>query len=139
MSDREKNGPSSTLKQERKAESKEAVWSFLRMAGYLDNYISNYAAKAAPLYQLTRKDAKFEWEKEEEKHSGRYKTASQTTKQWHSLTHPDPLFCIQKQATTKAYQQPYCKRLTGVYSQCILSIAPWQNWEKDIARPKKMH
>ena len=37
------------------------------MAGYLDNYISNYAAIAAPLYQLTRKDAKFKWEKEEEK------------------------------------------------------------------------
>ena len=37
------------------------------MAGYLDNYISNYAATAAPLYQLTRKDAKFKWEKEEEK------------------------------------------------------------------------
>ena len=37
------------------------------MAGYLDNYISNYAAIAAPLYQLTRKDAKFKWQKEEEK------------------------------------------------------------------------
>ena len=37
------------------------------MAGYLDNYISNYAAIAVPLYQLTRKDAKFKWEKEEEK------------------------------------------------------------------------
>ena len=37
------------------------------MARYLDNYISDYAAIAAPLYQLTRKDAKFKWEKEEEK------------------------------------------------------------------------
>ena len=37
------------------------------MAGYLNNYISNYAAIAAPLYQLTRKDTKFNWEKEEEK------------------------------------------------------------------------
>ena len=35
------------------------------MACYLDNYISNYVAIAAPLYQLTRKDAKFKWEKEE--------------------------------------------------------------------------
>ena len=37
------------------------------MAGYLDNYISNYAAIAAPLYQLTGKDTKFKWEKEEER------------------------------------------------------------------------
>ena len=37
-------------------ESKEAVRSFLGMDGYLDNYISNYAAIAAPLYQLTRKE-----------------------------------------------------------------------------------
>ena len=48
-------------------ESKEAVRSFLGMDGYLDNYISNYAAIAAPLYQLTQKDTKFKWEKEEEK------------------------------------------------------------------------
>ena len=37
------------------------------MAGYLDNYISNYAAITAPLYQLTQKDTKFKWEKKEEK------------------------------------------------------------------------
>ena len=37
------------------------------MAGYLDNYISDYVSIAAPLYQLTRKDTKFKWEKEEEK------------------------------------------------------------------------
>ena len=29
---------------------------FLGMAGDLDNYISNYAAIAAPLHQLTQKD-----------------------------------------------------------------------------------
>ena len=66
-------------------ESKEAVRSFLGMDGYLDNYISNYAAIAAPLYQLTRKDGR----KRKKTHSGRYKTPSQTTRQWHSLTHPD--------------------------------------------------
>lgn len=31
-------------------ESKEAVRSFLGMAGYLDTFIKNYAAIAAPLY-----------------------------------------------------------------------------------------
>ena len=36
------------------------------MAGYLDNFIQNYAAIAAPLYQLTRKDSKFHWGKQEE-------------------------------------------------------------------------
>ena len=38
-------------------ESKEVVRSFLRMVGYLDSFINNYAAIAAPLYQLT----KFRW------------------------------------------------------------------------------
>ena len=37
------------------------------MAGYLDNYISNYSAITAPLYQLTQKDTKLKWEKKEEK------------------------------------------------------------------------
>ena len=37
------------------------------MAGHSENYISNYAVIAAPLYQLSRKDTKFKWEKEEEK------------------------------------------------------------------------
>ena len=40
-------------------ENKEAVRSFLGMAGYLDNFIQNYAAIATPLYQLTRKETKF--------------------------------------------------------------------------------
>ena len=35
------------------------------MAGYLDNFIENYAALAAPLYQLTRKETKFSWGKQE--------------------------------------------------------------------------
>ena len=46
-------------------ENKEAVRSFLGMAGYLDNFIENYAAIAAPLYQLTRKETKFSWGKQE--------------------------------------------------------------------------
>ena len=46
-------------------ENKEAVRSFLGMAGYLDNFIENYAAIAAPLYQLTRKETKFAWGKQE--------------------------------------------------------------------------
>lgn len=47
-------------------ENKEAVRSFLGMAGYLDNFIKNYATIAAPLYQLTRKETKFHWGKQEE-------------------------------------------------------------------------
>ena len=47
-------------------ENKEAVRSFLGMAGYRDNFIKNYAAIAAPLYQLTRKETKFAWGKQEE-------------------------------------------------------------------------
>ena len=40
-------------------ENKEAVQSFLVMADYLDNFIKNYAALAAPLYQLKRKETNF--------------------------------------------------------------------------------
>ena len=47
-------------------ENIEAVRSFLGMAGYLDNFINNYATIAAPLYQLTRKETKFHWGKQEE-------------------------------------------------------------------------
>ena len=47
-------------------EDKETVRNFLIMAGYLDNFIQNYAAIAAPLYQLTRKETKFHWGKQEE-------------------------------------------------------------------------
>ena len=47
-------------------ENQEAVRSFLGMAGYLDSFIKNYAAIAAPLYQLTRRETKFQWGKEEE-------------------------------------------------------------------------
>ena len=36
------------------------------MTGYLDNFIQNYEAIAAPLYQLTRKETKFHWGKQEE-------------------------------------------------------------------------
>ena len=60
-----------------------------RKAGYLNNYISNYAAIAAPLYQLPGKTQNSNGRKKKKNHSGRYKTASQTTRQWYSLTHPD--------------------------------------------------
>ena len=50
----------------RAPEDKEAVLSFLGMAGYLDNFIENYATIAAPLYQLIRRETKFQWGKEEE-------------------------------------------------------------------------
>lgn len=47
-------------------ESKETVRSFLGMAGYLDTFIKNYAAIAAPLYQVIRKETNFYWGKQEE-------------------------------------------------------------------------
>ncbi|KAJ7360092.1 hypothetical protein OS493_018076 [Desmophyllum pertusum] len=39
------------------------------MAGYLNSFIKNYAAIAAALYQLTRKETKFHWGKEEEENT----------------------------------------------------------------------
>ena len=48
-------------------ESKEAVRSFLGMAGYLNRFIDNYATIAAPLYHLTRRETRFKWGETEEK------------------------------------------------------------------------
>ena len=42
-------------------ESKEVVRSFLRMTGYLSKFIPRYSTLTAPLRELTRKDAKFNW------------------------------------------------------------------------------
>ena len=39
-------------------ENKETIQSFLGIAGYLDNFIQNYAAIAALLHQLTRKETR---------------------------------------------------------------------------------
>lgn len=47
-------------------EDKEAVRSFLGMAGYLDSFIKNYEVIAAPQYHRTRKKSKFRYGKEEE-------------------------------------------------------------------------
>ena len=47
-------------------ESKKAVRSFLWMGGYLENFINNYAAIAAPLRRLIRRETKFQWGKREE-------------------------------------------------------------------------
>ena len=48
-------------------ESKEAVRSFLGMAGYLDKSMDNNATIAAPLYHLTRREIRFKWGESEEK------------------------------------------------------------------------
>ncbi|PFX14103.1 Retrovirus-related Pol polyprotein [Stylophora pistillata] len=53
------------IKECKAPQSKEEVRSFLGMAGYLDNFIPNYASIAAPLHRLTRKETKFHWGKEE--------------------------------------------------------------------------
>lgn len=47
--------------------SKDEVRSFLGMAGYLDNFIKDYASIAAPLHQLTRREIRFQWGKKEQK------------------------------------------------------------------------
>ena len=80
-------------------ENKEAVQSFLGMAGYLDNVIQNNAAIAAPLYQLTRKETEFHWGKREEEAFQRCRgiqlvhfisqTMADTEKRYTYLKHPN--------------------------------------------------
>ena len=53
------------IKECKAPQSKEEVRSFLGMAGYLDNFMPNYASIAPPLHRLTRKETKFHCGKEE--------------------------------------------------------------------------
>ncbi|CAG2202522.1 unnamed protein product [Mytilus edulis] len=46
-------------------ESKEAVRSFLGMIGYLSKFIPRYTVLTAPLRELTKKEVKFKWGKQE--------------------------------------------------------------------------
>ena len=54
------------VKQSKAPESKEAVRSFLGMAGYLSKFIQRYSSQTAPLRALTHKDVKFKWGEIEE-------------------------------------------------------------------------
>ena len=54
------------VKESSRPESKEAVRSFLGMTGYLSKFIPRYASITAPLRNLTQKDTKFHWNKEEQ-------------------------------------------------------------------------
>ena len=53
---------------------------FLRMIGYLDNFIRNYATLSAPLRNLTRNKTKFKWNSEEKEAFEKLKSV---LKQWH--------------------------------------------------------
>ena len=88
-------------------ESKEAVRSFLGMAGYLDSFINNYAAIAAPLYQLTRKETKFHWGKEEDE---AFKKIQDSISNEKTMAFFDP-------SSTKAYQRPCFRRRAKAYNQ----------------------
>ena len=81
-------------------ENKEAVRSFLGMAGYLDNFIQNYAAIAAPLYHLTSKETKFHWGKQQEE---AFRKIQDTISREKTMAFFDP---------SKDYQQPCSKRQT---------------------------
>jgi len=79
---------------------------------------------AAPLYQLTWKDTKLKWEKEEEKAFTKMQDSILNNK---TVAFFDPSRTIILH-TEASYNQglsvfTYCKRLTRVYSQCISSVA----------------
>ena len=78
-------------------ESKEAVRSFLGMTGYLDNFIQNYAAIAAPLYQLTRKETKFHWGKQEDEAFGQIQDTISSEATMAFFDRSKPISSVQKQ------------------------------------------
>lgn len=54
------------------------VSQFLGLANYMRRFIQGYAAMAAPLYELTKKDAAFEWRQEHDAAFGALKEALTT-------------------------------------------------------------
>ena len=62
-------------------EDKEAPCSLIGMAGYLDSFIENYTATAAPLYQLARKDLNFIGKKKIR--NSEFKAAYEMKRLWH--------------------------------------------------------
>ena len=111
---------------------------FLEMAGHLENYISNYAAVAAPPYQLTRKDTKFKWEKEEEKVFRKIQDNISNDK---TMTFFDPFRPIILRTET-SYNQGLLAALLQKTDKGIPSafhlLHDNRNGEK-IARPRKMY
>ena len=55
------------VRQSGRPTSKEEVKSFLGMMGYLSKFILNYSSLTTPLREVTRKEVKFRWGKEQEK------------------------------------------------------------------------
>ena len=55
------------VRQSGRPTSKEEVKPFLGMVGYLSKFIPNYLSLTAPLREVTRKEVKFRWRKEQEK------------------------------------------------------------------------
>ena len=91
------------------------------MADHLENYISNYAAIAAPLYQLTRKDTKFKWEKEEEKVFRKIQDSISNDK---TVAFFDP-------------SRPIILRTEASYTNQGLLAALLQKTDKGIQKPRK--
>ena len=89
------------------------------MAGYLDNYISNYAAIAAPLYQMTRKDTKSNGRKKKKNHSGTEDNISNDK----TIVFFDPSKPIIFRKVASFNQGLSAALLQRVYSQRISSVA----------------
>ena len=75
------------------------VCSFLGLAGYYQRYVKNFAAIAAPLHALTRKDAVFHWSEECQTAFDRLKTLLTTSL---ITAFPDfgQAFCLYTDAST---------------------------------------
>ena len=95
-------------------ENKEAVQSFLVMVDYLGNFIKNYAALAAPLYQLKRKETNFYWGKKEEEAFRKTQDNISSEKTVAFFDPNNPLSSVQKQPSLKRYHRPCSRRQTSM-------------------------
>ena len=86
------------VKEANPTESKEAVRSFLGMAGYLSKFIPRYSSLTEPLRQLTYKDAKFKWNSEEKEAFEKFK-ASITSESTMAYFNPSRTIVVRVEAS----------------------------------------
>ena len=119
------------------SENKEAVRIFLGMAGYLDNFIQNYVAIAASLYQLTRKETRFHWGKQEEEVFQKIRDSISSEKTMEFFEPSKPII-LRTEASFKKGLSASLLQKTDRGIQPVLFISrTMTDTEKGIVKPRK--